>query len=679
MSSEFSPELRAELLNDFYSEAEEHLNAIRDALVALEQSVGHAQIDNAVIERLFRSFHSFKGISAIVGLKPAEALAHSGEDYLRDLSRGTTTLSAGGVDLLMSLTHRLEQIVHAHRENETLPEINSLLARVMAMTPARGADVAAALSPGRESSQPDVASDVEVARARGAVVWYCTFVPSPALDARGVNVNSVRARLNQTGEILRGKPEVRSDGSIAFEFVVSFRETLSDLEAWEKDGLTFRPLEQHAAETVRSAETPTPLSTASEMGHNPFVAPSHVVRVDLTRLDELMRITGELVIHRSRLDQKLTATARGEAVLDLEELEEVNASFARSLRDLREGIMRVRLVPVAEIFSRMPFVVRDLGRETNRKVRLTLSGQQTEIDKFLVERLKDPLLHLVRNAVSHGIESPTERVAAGKPEEATISLNASTVGDCVLIEITDDGRGVDADYVARRAEEQGLHLPETLDSAAVLNLLCAPGFSTRDEADRAAGRGVGMAVVNNTVRELGGTLTMQSQPGQGTRFVLRLPLTLAIAEAFIVSSGEQTFAVPQTFVQEILQMTADELHRVNRTELLPYRDSVLPLFRLSTLLRAEPTKRLRSLVLVLSSERGSVGLVVDQVHGQREIVVRSMRDPLIKVPGVAGATELGDGRPVLILDAAALTDGVVRPHAQGTNSTPAELSLAIAS
>jgi two-component system, chemotaxis family, sensor kinase CheA len=219
-------------------------------------------------------------------------------------------------------------------------------------------------------------------------------------------------------------------------------------------------------------------------------------------------------------------------------------------------------------------------------------------------------------------------------------------------------------------------VPETLDAAAVLNLLCAPGFSTRDEADRASGRGVGMAVVNNTVRELGGTLTMHSQPGQGTRFVLRLPLTLAIAEAFIVSSGEQTFAVPQTFVQEILQMTADQVHRVNRTELLPYRDSVLPLFRLSSLLRADLSARPRSLVLVLSSERGSVGLVVDQVHGQREVVVRSIRDPLIKVPGVAGATELGDGRPVLILDAAALTDGVVRPHAQG-RTTPASVSLAI--
>jgi two-component system chemotaxis sensor kinase CheA len=312
-----------------------------------------------------------------------------------------------------------------------------------------------------------------------------------------------------------------------------------------------------------------------------------------------MRITGDLVIQRSRLEQQLTRRARGDAVLDIEEMEEVNDGLARSLRDLRESIMRVRLVPVAEIFSRMPFVVRDLARETQKEVRLSLSGQQTEIDKFLVERLKDPLLHLVRNAVSHGIEATPERLAAGKPAAATISLNAATVGDHVLIEVADDGRGVDASQVAKSALAMGLTVPETLDSTAVLNLLCAPGFSTRTEADRAAGRGVGMAVVNNTIRELGGTLVMHSQLGQGTRFTLRLPLTLAIAEAFIVSSGDQTFAVPQMFVQEILQMTGDQVHRVNHTELLPYRDSVLPLVRLRSLLRADDSTRLRSLVLVL--------------------------------------------------------------------------------
>jgi two-component system chemotaxis sensor kinase CheA len=670
MSADFSPELQAELLNDFFSESDEHLNAIRDALVVLEGCVGRVEIDKPALERLFRSFHSFKGISAIVGLKPAEMLAHRAEDYLRDLSRGIVPLRSAGLDVLMAATHRLEQVVRAHREGQPLPEVESVLK-----------DLASPVSVAAAESAPEapsaavpasVAAEVEVARARGAVVWRCSFAPATELDQRGINVRTVRARLAEAGDILSSVPEVRPGGMVTFDFIVALRETPSDLEAWEKDGVTFQPFEQ-------GPEAPAPeAAPSSSAQHNPFVAPSHVVRIDLSRLDELMRLTGELVIHRSRLDEHLTRAARGESALELEKVEEVNASLARALRDLREGIMRVRLVPVAEIFSRMPFVVRDLAGESGRKVRLNLSGQQTEIDKFLVERLKEPLLHLVRNGVSHGIEPAEERVAAGKPRIGTISLRASTVGDSVVIEVADDGRGVDAKEVAARAAAQGMPVPETLDDGAVLTLLCASGFSTRDTADRASGRGVGMAVVNSAVRELGGTLTMHSDRGQGTRFVLRVPLTLAIAEAFIISSGEETFAVPQTFVQEILQMTADQVHRVNRTELLPYRDSVLPLFRLGTLLRGGAPTPLRSLVLVLSSERGSVGLVVDRIHGQREVVVQSIRDPLLKVPGIAGATELGDGRPVLILDAAALTEGVVRPHGMRRGTAP-QISMAIAS
>jgi two-component system chemotaxis sensor kinase CheA len=328
--------LRAELLNDFYSEDDEHLHAIRDALVALESSVGRAQVHHTVLQQLFRSFHSFKGISAIVGLKPAEMLAHGAEDYLRDLSRGTTMITASGVDLLMLVTHRLEQVVRAHRENHALPEIDSLLKQVSIVTPTRP-EAMRELTTRADEPVSDVATDVEVAKARGAVVWQCTFVPTPDLDRRGVNVNAVRARLSEVGEILRANPEVRPGGTIAFEVVVSFPETLSDLEMWEKDGVTFQPLDQ--ATGLSSNPAAEPQRPLAEMHHNPFVAPSHVVRVDLGRLDELMRITGDLVIQRSRLEQQLTRRARGDAVLDIEEMEEVNDGLARSLRDLRESIM----------------------------------------------------------------------------------------------------------------------------------------------------------------------------------------------------------------------------------------------------------------------------------------------------------------------------------------------------
>ncbi len=235
-----------------------------------------------------------------------------------------------------------------------------------------------------------------------------------------------------------------------------------------------------------------------------------------------MRITGEMVIHRSRLETQLALL---NAKDNLGGVQEVSIGLGRSLRELREAIMRVRLIPVAEIFARMPFVVRDLSRQTQKKVRLKLAGESTEIDKYLIERLKDPLLHLVRNAFSHGVETPAERIAAGKPEEATIELSAATAGDSVVIEVRDDGRGINPNAILHRARKLGLETPETLDNDSLLKILCSSGFSTRDDADLTSGRGVGMAVVHSTVRELGGNLTLDSEEGRGTCFTIRLPLT----------------------------------------------------------------------------------------------------------------------------------------------------------
>jgi two-component system chemotaxis sensor kinase CheA len=230
-----------------------------------------------------------------------------------------------------------------------------------------------------------------------------------------------------------------------------------------------------------------------------------------------------------------------------------------------------------------------------------------------------------------------------------------------MITVADDGRGIDSKAVERRARELGITLPEATDNAGLLAILCAPGFSTRTEADLASGRGVGMGVVQSVVRELGGTLALESEELKGTRFIIRVPLTLAIAEALIVSASDQTCAVPQSCVTEVLPVTDEDLQWVNGTEVLRYRDGILPVIRLSSFFRLTGSKQPRRCVLVLNSDRGSSGLLVDRIHGQREVVVRAIRDPLIQSPGISGATELGDGRPVLILDGAAFTSGAVRP------------------
>jgi two-component system chemotaxis sensor kinase CheA len=386
-----------------------------------------------------------------------------------------------------------------------------------------------------------------------------------------------------------------------------------------------------------------------------MLAPSNVVRVDLARLDELMRFIGEVVTSRSRLDDSLRELKRSVPPAEWRALQETSMAMARQLRDLRDGVMRVRMVQVGEIFERMKFVVRDLARESGKQIKLELLGQETEIDKFLVERMMDPLLHLVRNAVSHGMETVAERVAQGKPPEGKITLRAATVGDSVLIEIADDGRGIDTERVAERARARGLIAGDAVvDEALLLKLICAPGFSTRDEADRASGRGVGMDVVSDTVEELGGTLTLTTEPTRGTRFSIELPLTLAIADALIASVGGQRFAFPQTVVREVIEVESAAVRILENNEIVNYRGGVLPLLRLSRLFGLAETTARAFHVFVIGVGANAVGLAVARAIGQREIVVRGMNDPLVKVAGVAGATDLGDGRVVLILDVAAL-------------------------
>jgi two-component system chemotaxis sensor kinase CheA len=376
-----------------------------------------------------------------------------------------------------------------------------------------------------------------------------------------------------------------------------------------------------------------------------------VVRVDLTRLDELMRIIGDLVISRARLDDALARIERRVPPVEWRVVQEQSQTIERQLRDLREGLMRVRLVPVREISRRMPFVVRDLARDTGKQVRLEMRGQDTEIDKFLIERMMDPVLHLVRNAVSHGLEDPAERVAAGKPAEGTLTLAAASVGDMVLIEVADDGRGIDAAAVATRARTMGIAVPDgALDMATLLDVICAPGFSTRAESDRASGRGVGMAVVKNTIVELNGRFTLQTAPGEGTRFVIELPLTLSITDALIAHVGDRTFAVPQGNVREVVEIDPASVRVIERHELAPFRGGSLPILRLSRLFGIAEQPRRALHVFVVGSGTDAVGVAVDRVSGQREIVVRSMADSLVKAGGIVGATDLGDGRAVLILN-----------------------------
>jgi two-component system, chemotaxis family, sensor kinase CheA len=624
-SPDTPPDHFGAFLSDYFAECDEHLTAVRQLLLAVEH--GKRGLPASGVEDLFRSFHSIKGLSGMVELRDAELLAHHMESYLRALRDQGGSVSPEAVSALMEGTNALEQVIAARRAGQPAPAIDTIVRLLEAL-------------PGTTPAQV----------AGGAERWRVVFTPSQQLAARGIGVDRVRALLRDVGDIIEAVPRVSADGSVRFEFIVEG--TVDDPESpeWADQGVMVERVATAAAE--RPADPIESAVSSVSPGIPGLLAPSHYVRVDLARLDDLMRMIGDLVISRARLAETLSRIEAKVPPGDWRAIQENSLAIERQLRDLREGVMRVRLVPVGEIFRRMPFVVRDLARETGKNVTLAMQGQDTEIDKFLIERMLDPVLHLVRNAVSHGIESPEERAAAGKPRTATITLSAASVGDLVVIEVTDDGRGIDREAVAERAREAGLMMPDgPLDNDTLLQILCAPGFSTRDSADRASGRGVGMAVVQTTVTELGGSVSLDSEEGQGTRFLIELPLTLAITDAIIARVGTQTFALAQAAVREVIEVMPGAVRSIENNDIIPHRGGVLPIVRLSEVFQMESQPGRALHVFVVGQGLSAVGLVVDRIIGQREIVVRTFADALVKVDGVVGATDLGDGRVVLILDA----------------------------
>jgi len=618
-----------QFLDDYYAECDEHLVSIRRSLVTLEDEVDTGTVDRTLLDNVFRSFHTLKGISGMVGLSAAEQLAHHLESYLRELREGTALLSDSGFQALVSGVSLLESVINARRNDQPIPSIDETVARLQAIS---------------SESLPSKASEPQTSESGvTATRWLIEFTPKAQLAERGVNVNSVRSRLQEIGQLIQAKPVVKGAGEIAFEFTVATNADKSALADFEADGLTFKPAPVESAPRPKDSQ---PVAT---------IAPASVVRVDLDRLDELMRIIGELVISRTRLEDQLTGLKRVTPPALWRSLQETSLSMGRQLRDLRESVMRVRMVQIGEIFERMTFVVRDLARESGKKIIVQLSGGETEIDKFLVERMMDPLMHLVRNAVSHGLETVAEREAQGKRSEGLLSLSATTAGEMIVIKIADDGRGIDRNLVLNRASARGLsHGNADIDDAALLDLIATPGFSTRDEADRESGRGVGMDVVKKATEELGGRIALSTKLGEGTTFTIELPLTLAIAEALIVSVNGQRFAVPQSAVREVLEVDSASTKELENNEIISYRGKVLPLLRLARVFEMNYQRGQKFHVLVIGEDTNAVGLAVDRIIGQREIVVRAIKDPLAQSRGIAGATELGDQRVVLILDVGAL-------------------------
>lgn len=646
----------SEFLTDYFVECDEHLATARQSLLTLEPTLLDSTLDQELLDGLFRSFHSLKGLSAMVGFHDAEQLAHHLETVLGAVRTGQAKLDVPGLEVLMAGLSTLEKVIAARRDSLPAPDVSSLLKKLVRLVPEGNGASAGGSGRGPAASTsrlPDKAAALATKKLQtGARLWLVTFEPSARRVELGIDVNSIRARLQALGDIVHSTPVIGSEGQVKFSFLLASHAAEPAVMALQGEGVTTSHYEFLPPTHREHAESPK-----VEARHVPapstHLTPANIVRVDLQRLDELMRLVGELVLSRARLEDGLQRVASFLPAAHSRHLQETNAAIERQLRDLRDGVMRVRMVPIREVFARMQFVVRDLVRESEKQVVLRSAGEETQIDKYVVERIMDPLLHLVRNAVSHGLESPSERAAAGKPSEGHVDLRATTVGETVVIEVEDDGRGIDADSLLGQARAKGI-VPTDVskDASTLLNVLCVPGFSTREQPDRASGRGIGMDVVRRAVEEMGGSLALRTTVGEGTCFKIVLPLTLSITEALIVQVNSEKFAIPQIAVREVLSLAPDTHTFIENNELLRYHGSALPVVRLSRLFGRGQGSEGQVYALVIGEGAQAIGLAVDRVLGLREVVVRSLTDRLVHVPGIAGATELGDGNVVLILDAA---------------------------
>lgn len=660
-----------QFIDEYFAECDEHLATIRRTLLTLEERRGRGEGDPAVspaeLQALRRALHTVKGLSGMVGLACAELLSHAMEDALRHVTAQATRVGPELLEALFTGTRHLEACIAARRAGEGSDVAPSVLARLSAA--ARGASPTPGGQPAaRGEGEADHADRDARPPSPHQRMYRFEFTPSDALSRRGVGVTTIRTRLQAIGEVLDVQPRVVDGSGVVFSFLVVLRPDDAPDERWRDDGLVWAiapdALDRPAADE-RVAASARAKSRAAEVtardanaAPDPMAFPAtgfNMVRVDLGRVDALMRIVSDMVVTRARLQSAISELSDAETDGRWEPLRDANALIERQLRSLREGITRIRLVAIGEVFERLRFAVRDLARESGKEIVLDLSGGDTEIDKLVVDRMLEPLLHLVRNAVSHGIEAPEVRRTRGKPEAGRLALRASAIGDRICIEVEDDGAGVDIEQVAAAARARGLlGSADGLTPGEILDVLAEPGFSTRPEADLASGRGVGMAVVQGAVRELGGEISMRSTPGHGTHFTIELPLTLMIVDALLVEIGGERMAVPQPALREILPAEPATFTRFENNEVIPYRGGVLPIVTLRRLfaLSAQPTGPRH--VLVVGNEPRLAGLLVDRLLGLREIVVHPIPDPLVAVPGIAGATELGDGRVSLILDAPAL-------------------------
>ncbi|SKA22088.1 chemotaxis protein CheW [Novilysobacter spongiicola] len=652
----------------FFEESREGLQAMEAGLLRLESG----ETDSETINVVFRAAHSIKGGAATFGFRAVSDLTHLLETLLDEARAGRRTLDSAATDALLASVDVLGGLLAVAEHGGEIDAAG--LERVRSGLECLLSGEAATTAP----DTADAAGDEAPAR------WHIGFRPEPSLFMTGNDPLRILRELGTHGEVEATCLDDRLprfneldpfEAHLAWDLMLPGgvpRAAIDEAFAWVEDQceLSIEAVSQDRKSPVPDAVADAPSGAVAKTRAATETVPSRAanadadssIRVAVAKVDALINLVGELVITQAMLRQRSESLdpVQNEALLTgLSQLD-------RNTRDLQEAVMSVRMLPVEFAFSRFPRMVRDLAARLDKKVRLKTQGEATELDKGVIEKIVDPLVHLMRNAIDHGLEMPAERRAAGKDETGTISMSAAHQGGHIIIEVGDDGKGLDRERILRKAAERELPVPENPTDAQVWDLVFHPGFSTADALTDLSGRGVGMDVVKSNIVALGGQVEIRSAKGVGTTVSIKLPLTLAILDGMSVAVGEEVFILPLNMVVESLQPEAGQVRTIaGDTRVLRVRDEYLPLVNLRKQYKlTDAADAATPIAVVVESNGRRLALEVDELLGQQQVVVKNLETNYRRIPGISGATILGDGRVALIVDAG------------GINTAPVPLAVA---
>lgn len=681
----FPDDRGAELRELFYETSQELLQALNEQALKLEKKPG----DEEIVRVIRRTVHTLKGDSAACGLRELSELAHQFEDALSLEGAATQTAVA---EIAFAAADVFAEMIAAYRGAGKLPSTRSLSKRIEELTSAPAAKKARR----KKKTAPDKAAmdwtesekrAMTQAQAGGLAVYHVVAKIDPHCAMPIAGRQLIQNGIATVGQVIAVRADKKSAAaSKQVEFVLASAETAEQIAA----KCRIPTISDDVGVDLMLAANPSENSSGSELTAQPSAiegareevvavqstpsaespgAVENILRVEAGRIDSVLNLVGELIIGKSMLQQALNEfSKRYPKELLRGKFADAMAFQARVLNDLQRSVMKIRMVPVDQLFRRFPRMVRDVSRQCGREVELVVSGQETDLDKGVLDAIAEPLTHLVRNAISHGIELPEQRRHAGKPAQGIVRLNAHHQGNQVVVEVSDDGRGIDIQRIRNKAVELGLVSAEEaprLNEAEVLDFIFRPGFSTAEEVTEVSGRGVGMDVVQSVLYRLKATISVDTRAGQGTTFRLKLPLTLAIIKALLFWVERRLYAIPLNAVVEISRTHESEVHQVDNYEVLQLRNQVLPLLRMGRSHRIEGDRKSGKLfVLVITVGERKYGLIVDALEGEEELVIKALDDQTFSTDLVSGASILGDGRVVLILNLPAIVEHFARSRPQ---------------